>query len=165
MQEQDSVKASDIMTQPVITVRETCSLEDCARLMINHKIGCLPVTNAEGKLVGILTESDFAAKNKGIPFSLYRFPQVLGEWMPKTGVEKLYAAARSRYAADFMSRPVATVKAADSLETVLATMQRTGFHRVPVVDGEAPVGIIARHDLLRLMLREWTKSCGEASSS
>jgi CBS domain-containing protein len=165
MQEDNNLKASDIMTQPVHTVRETCSLEDCARLMIDHKIGCLPVTNAEGKLVGILTESDFAAKNKGIPFSMYRFPQVFGEWMPKKGVEKLYSAARSRCAAEFMSRSVATVKATDSLETVLATMQRTGYHRIPVIADGAPVGIIARHDLLRLMIRDWTKSCPEESNS
>lgn len=146
------MKASEIMTQPVHTVRETSFLEESARLMLDRNIGCLPVIDAAGKLVGILTESDFAAKERGIPFSLYRFPQVFGEWMPKRGVEKMYAAARTRQVADFMSRNVVTVQVDADLETVLSTMQKTGFHRIPVVADGAPVGIIARHDLLRLMV-------------
>ncbi|MBX9603568.1 MAG: CBS domain-containing protein [Bryobacteraceae bacterium] len=146
------MKARDIMTHPVRTVGEDCTLEDAARCMLAHNIGCLPVTNSDGKLAGILTESDFAAKEKGIPFSLYRFPQVFGDWLPKQGVEKMYAAARSRQVSEFMSRAVACVDVEDGLEIVLTKMQKTGFHRLPVVSGGLPVGIIARHDLLRLMV-------------
>jgi CBS domain-containing protein len=146
------MKAREIMTTPVHVVSEDCSLEKAAGLMLDHKIGCLPVTDARQKLVGILTESDFAAKEKGIPFSLYRFPQVFGEWMPKKGVERMYAAARSRRVAEFMSRRVAKVDAEDDLEVVLNTMMRSGFHRLPVVSKSVVVGIIARHDLLRLLL-------------
>jgi len=83
------MKAGDIMTSPVETVREDCSLEDAARTMLDRGIGCLPVVDADGALAGVLTESDFAAKEKGIPFSLYRFPQVFGDWLPKQGVEKI----------------------------------------------------------------------------
>jgi len=146
------MKARDIMTHPARTVREDSTLEDAARSMLAHNIGCLPVTNSEGKLVGILTESDFAAKEKGIPFSLYRFPQVFGDWLPKKGVEKMYAAARSRRVGEFMSRAVACVDVADELEVVITKMQKTGFHRLPVVADGLPVGIIARHDLLRLIV-------------
>ncbi len=146
------MKAREIMTAPVHVVSKDCSLEEAARLMLDHRIGCLPVTNASHNLVGMLTESDFAAKNKGIPFSLYQFPQVFGEWMPKRGVERMYAAARSRRVSDFMSRAVAKVDGEDDLEVVLNTMMRSGFHRLPVVSNGVVVGIIARHDLLRLML-------------
>jgi CBS domain-containing protein len=148
------MKAREIMTYPVRTVPEDCTLEDAARCMLAHNIGCLPVTNSEGKLAGILTESDFAAKEKGIPFSLYRFPQVFGDWLPKQGVEKMYAAARSRRANEFMSRAVACVDIADDVEVVITKMLKTGFHRLPVVADGLPVGIIARHDLLRLMLAD-----------
>jgi len=147
------MKAGDIMTSPVETVREDCSLEDAARTTLDRGIGCLPVVDADGALAGVLTESDFAAKEKGIPFSLYRFPQVFGDWLPKQGVEKMYAAARSRVVRDFMSRRVETVNETDDLETVLTKMQRTGFHRLPVVSNGVPRGIITRHDLLRLMVR------------
>jgi CBS domain-containing protein len=50
---------SDIMTRDPTTVRPTTSLVSAARLMLENKFGCLPVCEADGTLVGIITESDF----------------------------------------------------------------------------------------------------------
>jgi len=61
-------------------------------------------------------------------------------------------AARARAVSEFMSRPVATVDANDELEAVINTMQRSRCHRLPVLSDGFPIGIIARHDLLRLMV-------------
>lgn len=47
-----------IMSRDLITIRSDASITDAARLMLDYKIHCLPVLNAENKLVGILTESD-----------------------------------------------------------------------------------------------------------
>jgi len=146
------MKAKEIMTQPVRVVPEDCSLEAAALMMLENSMGCLPIVNTQGKLVGILTESDFAGQEKGIPFSLYKFPQVFGEWMPKDGVEKMFEAARTRKVSEFMHRNVTTIDVEDSVETAITAMQRTGYHRIPVVSDGAPVGIITRHDLLRLMV-------------
>lgn len=144
--------ASHIMTTPVQTIAADASLEQAARLMLEHKIGCLPVVDDDGRLCGILTESDFTAKEQGVPFSLFRAPQLFGSWLPAGGVEKLYAAARARRVADVMNRNVVSVDAAASLHSILTTMLRTGYHRLPVVSAGVPVGVIARHDLLRLMV-------------
>ena len=51
------VTAGDIMTKQVITVEPTVSIEDAARLLVEKRIGALPVTDG-GKLVGIVTETD-----------------------------------------------------------------------------------------------------------
>jgi CBS domain-containing protein len=48
----------DVMTTDPVTVGPDAPLEQAARLMLERKIGCLPVVE-DGKLVGILTESDF----------------------------------------------------------------------------------------------------------
>ncbi len=50
--------AKDVMTRPVMTVEEETPVHEAARTMIEHKVGCLVVTR-DGRLVGILTESDF----------------------------------------------------------------------------------------------------------
>lgn len=50
----------EVMTSDVVTIDPDASLADAARLMLKHKIGCLVVVEA-GKLVGILTDSDFLA--------------------------------------------------------------------------------------------------------
>ncbi len=146
------MKARDVMCSPVLSVGEDCTLEQAATTMLEKRIGCLPVVDSAGNLAGIVTESDFAAKAKGVPFSLYKFPQLFGEWMPEQGVEEMYQWARTKPVKESMSRSVVTVPADAELETVIRTMLKCGFHRLPVVDGNKPVGVIARHDLLRLML-------------
>ena len=47
----------DVMTRRVFTVRDDCPLEEAARIMIDHKIGSLPIVH-DKKIVGIITETD-----------------------------------------------------------------------------------------------------------
>ena len=148
------MKVVDIMVKPVVVVQEETTLEEIARIMLESRIGGLPVVDRDGKLVGIVTESDFAAKECGIPFSLVRAPQLFGTWMSREGVEHLYATARTLTARDIMQTRLITVTEDDTLEHVLQAMMRHDVNRVPVVRGRIPVGIVARRDLLRLMLEE-----------
>ncbi|GAB4412373.1 MAG: CBS domain-containing protein [Bryobacter sp.] len=145
------VKARDIMAAPALTLPPTASLEDAAQLMLAQRVGCVLIANEEGKMLGILTQSDFAARNEGVPFSLYKFPKLFGEFVPEQNIEGLYARARKVPVGEIMSRAVASVKADDDVEVVVKTMLRTGYHRLPVVENGKPVGVIGRHDLLRLM--------------
>jgi acetoin utilization protein AcuB len=67
------MQVADAMTKKVITTSEDVPIEEAARLMLEHKIGCLPVMR-NGLLVGIITESDvfrtfmelFAARRQGL---------------------------------------------------------------------------------------------------
>jgi len=52
------LRAKDVMTSPVITVRPDASVRDVAALMLTHHISGLPVVTSEGELVGIVTETD-----------------------------------------------------------------------------------------------------------
>lgn len=52
------LKVSDVMTKKVITVSEDTPIEDTARIMVDNKIGGLPVVNGSGSVVGIITETD-----------------------------------------------------------------------------------------------------------
>ena len=144
-----------IMLVPVITVDEDCSLEEAAKIMLDRNIGGLPVIDDQGNLCGIVTESDFVAKEKGIPFSIYRFPQMFGEWMPHEHVERIYESARRRVVREIMSRDVISVTEVDTIETVLEKMLKGGIHRLPIVRDRKPVGIVTRHELLRLMLSQF----------
>lgn len=51
------LKMKDVMTKRVVTVGDDCPLEEAARIMVDYKIGCLPIVK-EDKLVGIITETD-----------------------------------------------------------------------------------------------------------
>ena len=54
----DKIKVEEVMTREVITIKEDTPLEEAARIMAEKKIGALPVLNEDGKLSGIITESD-----------------------------------------------------------------------------------------------------------
>jgi CBS domain-containing protein len=53
-----SVEVSEVMTSEVITADPETTLREAALRMIEHKVGCLPVVEGDGKLVGIVTETD-----------------------------------------------------------------------------------------------------------
>lgn len=75
----------DVMTKRVITVAEDCPLEEAARIMIDHKIGSLPIVQGK-QLIGIITETDvfkvmaeaLGGRSKGVRVVM-RVPEVKGE--------------------------------------------------------------------------------------
>jgi acetoin utilization protein AcuB len=79
------VKVKSVMVKNIITTTEDTPIEEAAHLMLDHKIGCLPVIR-DDKLVGIITESDifrtfmelFAAREKGLRITL-ECPNQAGE--------------------------------------------------------------------------------------
>lgn len=144
------MKVKDIMTEPVITIGEDTSLQKVAQIMLENRIGGLPVINESGDLTGIVTESDFTAKEKCIPFSMFRAPQLFGTWLGNDA-EDLYARAKNIPAREVMSTSVVTVTENDSIEKVLDLILKCDINRIPVVKDRKPVGIVARRDLLRVM--------------
>jgi|DewCreStandDraft_2_1066082.scaffolds.fasta_scaffold01198_14 CBS domain-containing protein len=146
------MQVKDIMSQPVITVHEEASLEEVAKLMLQHDIGAVPVVDDDGRLVGIITESDFTGKERGFPFSVYRAPQVFGEWITPDGIERIYAAARARKAKEIMSAPVVTAREDEPVTALVERMTHYDLHRIPLGRDGVPVGMVTRHDLLKLML-------------
>lgn len=144
------MKVKDIMTEPAITISEDTPLYEIAQIMLDHRIGGVPVINEAGDLTGIVTESDFTAKEKCVPFSMFRAPQLFGTWLGNDA-EGLYEGARNIPAREIMSTNVVTVKENDSIEAVLNLILKHDINRIPVVRDRKPVGIVARHDLLRVM--------------
>ena len=73
------VKVSDVMTRKVITVTEDTPIEDAARIMVDNKIGGLPVVNESDAVVGIITETDIfktflellGARKPGVRITMY----------------------------------------------------------------------------------------------
>jgi acetoin utilization protein AcuB len=71
------LKVKNVMTREVVTVKGDCPLEEAARIMVDHRVGGLPVMH-ENKLVGIITETDLfkvflemlGAREQGLRVSL-----------------------------------------------------------------------------------------------
>ena len=54
----DSIKVSEVMTKNVITVAPEATIEEAAQIMIDKKVGGLPVVKEKNALVGLITETD-----------------------------------------------------------------------------------------------------------
>lgn len=145
------MKVRDIMKQPVVTVRDTDTLEAVAQTMLDHKVWGVPVVNGQGELCGIITDSDFATQEAWVPFTRLRAPRLFGQWIDGKQMEPMYEKARSMKAADIMSTPVITVTEDESIEMAVNQMLKRHVTRIPVVRDRVPVGMIARNDLLKLM--------------
>ncbi len=73
------VKVNDVMTRKVVTVAEDTPIEDAARIMVDNKIGGLPVVNDSAAVVGIITETDIfktflellGARKPGVRITMY----------------------------------------------------------------------------------------------
>ena len=86
-----------------------------------------------------------------MPLSRIFAPSLFGEWMTKPELEKAYEEARSIKVKEIMSKPVITATEDEHLSEVVVKMLENNIHRVPIVRSEKPVGIISRHDLLKLV--------------
>lgn len=149
------MKVGEIMTEPVLTITQDRSLEEVAHKMLNSKVGGLPVVDDEGKIVGMVTESDFSAKEHAIPFSRIYAPQLFGEWMSKEGVDKAYQAARSIMVKEVMTTPAITITEDETVAEAVRRMLDHKVHRLPVVKDGVPLGMVSRHDLLKMVVQKF----------
>jgi CBS domain-containing protein len=147
------MQVRELMTQPVIVVQPDATLEEAAQLMIEHRIGGLPVVSADGGLVGIVTESDFTGSERFVPFTVLRMPTVCGQWITPAGVEGILSQARGLRVRRIMRQPVITATEDEAVTALVVKMIERRVHRIPVVRDGQPVGMFTRHDVLRCVAK------------
>ena len=144
------MKAADVMTRNVLTVGPESSVAQAIRLMLDNKVSGLPVLAADHKVVGILTEGDLLRRSEtGTERHRPRWLEIL---MGPGRAAGEYVRTHGRKVADIMSTDVVSVAGDTPLDEVVGLMERRRIKRVPVVEGEALVGIVSRADLLRSLL-------------
>lgn len=147
------MSARDVMTSPVVTVRQGATLETAAETMLEHGIGGVPVVDGDGRLVGILTEQDFIAEEESVPWGFFKAPKLFDMWLDQGQIDEAYERAREIPVKRIMSKPVRSVGPDDSVDKVVELMLRHGISHVPVVEDGEVVGIITHRDMLRMMRR------------
>jgi CBS domain-containing protein/nucleotide-binding universal stress UspA family protein len=128
--------AKDIMTSPVVSIREDEHVTKAASLMSEKNIKRLPVLNNLGELVGIISRLDILALVASSGPSSELFPSITGE--------------SARAAGDIMFRDVPTVDPDSALGEVINKILSTPLRRVIVIDeGRHVLGIIVDTDLVK----------------
>ncbi|MBY0312418.1 MAG: CBS domain-containing protein [Phycisphaerales bacterium] len=146
--------AKDLMTPNPVTVGLDMPLPEVAKLMSARDIGAVPVVDDAGMLRGIITESDFTGVARCVPFTMDLAPVIFGARAATLKeLEQIYAQASKLTAREAMSEKVVSVGPEEELGQVVRLMLDRKLKHVPVVVGGKPVGMIARHDVLKLMAR------------
>jgi len=136
-----SVKVTEIMSRSVIAVTPATPIKEAARLLVEHGVSALPVLDARGELVGIVSEADLI-KVEARPDPRSQATPVA----PSAGTAP-------RMVSDVMTTEVISVKAATEVSQAVRTMLDAGIKRVPVLDGRRVIGVVSRRDLMRVIAR------------
>lgn len=139
----------DAMTDAgrLVSVSPDATLKQVAELMVEHEISGLPVVDADGRVLGVISEADVIRGETG-----------------GTGGQGMIARARAiadpdslsipRTAGEAMSSPAVTIRDDETVVEAAHRIDERGVNRLPVVDEDGRlVGIIARADVVRAFAR------------
>jgi len=142
---------ADVMTRPVFTVQRETPLKDVARMLIDNGVSGVPVVDAQGAVLGVVSEADFLLKEQGAGEIRHRrLARLLGE-RPETQHQLDVIGART--AGEAMTSPAVTIEVSRSIREAAAVMTGRRVNRLPVTDKGRLVGIVTRADLVRAYVR------------
>jgi CBS domain-containing protein len=129
MQMNDTTTAKDIMTTHLITIREGDSIEEALKVLVNHRVTGLPVVDAKGTMVGVISEYDI---------------------IRQLSSHKKIQAQMFREKAEYSNKPFGLPESTP-LADVVKHFIDSKFRRIPIVDAKGKLtGIITRRDLMKV---------------
>jgi CBS-domain-containing membrane protein len=124
-------RVQDVMTIEVVVTHPTTPVKQVADLLAGHGLSALPVTDGQGRVLGVVSEAD-----------------LLG------GAQRPVGGPVATTAGEAMTSPAVTVSPQATLTEAARRMQADGVKRLPVVaDSGRLIGIVSRADLLRPLVR------------
>jgi CBS domain-containing protein len=126
-------KVRDYMSSDPVTISPEMEIHSAIKVLLDHKLSGIPVLDANGDLVGILSKKDCL----------------------KIAFSASYHQDRAGKVADCMSQPVDTVEEDADIVEVAELFVKNPYHRYPVIRAGRLVGIVSRHDILRAIEALW----------
>ncbi len=143
------MKAQDIMTKDVVTVRPEATVHEVAALMVERRVSGIPVVTDKGSVVGIVSQSDLMHRAEVGTERKHKW------WFRAFADSSLLARdfvkAHGNVANDIMARQVVSVRPDTDLRDVADILDKHKIKRVPVVQDGQLVGIVTRGDLVRAL--------------
>lgn len=144
------MRAKDVMTRNIVSVAPDATVLQAARLMLQHHISGLPVVDASGKLVGILSEGDFLRRRE--TSTQRRRSRWLEFLMGPGKIASEYTQSHGSRVAEVMTENVATVNDDAGLEEIVELMEKRRIKRVPVMQDGKLAGMVTRSNLMHAMV-------------
>ena len=146
------LNAKDIMTTTPVTVTPTTDVLEAARLMLAHGFNGLPVVEADGRLVGVICQSDLISQQKRL--NLPSLFTVLDGFIPlgrndmDAEVQKITATS----VAQAMTPAPATVTVSTPLDEIATLMVDNKYYTLPVLKDGLLAGVVGKEDILRTLV-------------
>jgi CBS domain-containing protein len=137
--------AIDVMSAPVVTVREDDTVRAAAQRMLERGVGAMPVVSLSGAAIGMVSDGDLLG---------HRLRDPRQEWWLNLLADGSATAPQfvdDRPAREVMSAPLITVSPRTPVAEIASLMRLNHVKRLPVVDRGALVGIVSRADLVGLV--------------
>lgn len=143
-----NMTVAEVMTTRVHSVIPTAGFRTMVELIEQHRVSALPVVDAEGHVVGVVSEADLLLKEDQLQFvERQRF---------ESRTRRLERAkSEGASARELMTAPAITISPHSTVRAAARLMREKSVKRLPVVDSAGSlVGIITRSDVLKVFLRE-----------
>jgi CBS domain-containing protein len=146
------VLVRDVMTRDPITVEPTATVNDIAHTLLDRDIRCVPVVDVGDILIGVVSESDLISRTDYTSGQSHHLRELVG----RTWSEHRHhwsVRAEGVTAGEIMTSDLITCRPDEPVGLVTRRMLRSSVRTLPVVDGGRLIGVVSRHDLLRLFDR------------
>jgi CBS domain-containing protein len=145
-------KAAEIMTTAVIVLHPADRVPKIAATLRDHHISAAPVVDAQGNLLGLVSEGDLI-RHLGNEHATRKawWLEILAEGEDLAGDFLDYLKEENRTASDVMSKAVVTVTEDTPVAEIVDLFAKHAIKRVPVVREGKLVGIVARSDIIRTL--------------
>ena len=147
---------AEVMTPNPISVNPQTSLQEAIKILAEKKISGLPVKDENGKLVGVISETDLMWQETGVepPPYIMILDSVIYLQNPARYDKEIHKALGQTVGEVMSDKPI-TIQRDASLREAAHTMHEKKIRRLPVVDKEDKlVGILTQGDIIRMMAAE-----------
>ena len=148
---------AEIMDPEPLTVDVGATVEDVVRLLRGHDVSAVPVVNAGGRCVGIVSEADLVIADEEGDLHLPHYIELFGGVVflePLRRFEERLRKAVASSVEDLMTRDPVTVSPDASVREAGRIIAAEGHNRLPVVEHGRLVGVVTRVDVLQALSRE-----------
>ena len=153
-----ALTVADIMDAETPTVAPEDTVESVLRLMRDHELSGVPVVNAGGRCVGIITEADLIMTGEDADLHLPHYFELFGGLviLPRSleHFEERLRKATAALARDLMTEDPVTIDAGASVEDAARLISRSKHNRLPVVEHGRLAGVVTRVDVLEALARD-----------
>lgn len=142
-------KISDIMNKNLVVINKETGLDEIIQIMKTNRIGKLPVVDASGEVLGVVTRDDILVREEKLPMQpMIAFWEVLISLPTSKEFQDKIKKMSSYKAGDLFSNNYYIATSNDNLEDVITEMLDNKYEYTLIIENKKLIGIVTKSDLI-----------------